>query len=264
MKFQQIRNATTKIEYAGMTFLIDPWLAEKGAMGSFRSLQVQEFAPPLPEQWDIPMPMCALPMDADSILAGVDAYILTHVHPDHIDMSPDGTCGAPLDHGTPLWVQNEGDKAVMTRSGFADVRILTEGGADVNGVCLRKIIGRHGTERPCGPSCGVILEAAGEPTVYAAGDTIWYDAVEQALTAYKPDVIIVNACAARLSAYGRLIMNADDVEKVCRACPDAAVIASHMDTVSHASLTRRSLRLILDDRGLKQVRVPADGEIYAF
>jgi len=30
MKFQQLRNATLIIEYAGKKFLIDPMLAEKG------------------------------------------------------------------------------------------------------------------------------------------------------------------------------------------------------------------------------------------
>ena len=30
LKFQQIRNATIKLDYAGTTFLIDPMLAKKG------------------------------------------------------------------------------------------------------------------------------------------------------------------------------------------------------------------------------------------
>lgn len=262
MKFQQIRNATTKIEYGGLTFLIDPWLAEKGALGSFRSLSVPDFEPPLPEQWYIPMPMCGLPMAPADILAHVDAYILTHVHPDHIDMSPDGVLGAPLDHSTPLWVQGEADRAAMVQSGFADVRVLSAEGTKTGPVKMIKIEGRHGTITPCGPSCGIVFQAEGEPTIYAAGDTIWYDGVEQALAAYKPDIIIVNACAAHLTKYGRLIMDADDVEKVCQACPDATVIASHMDTVSHASLTRQSLRLVLDAKGLQDVYIPADGETY--
>ena len=38
MKIQQIRNATLRIEYAGKTFLTDPWLMDKGAMGTFRAL----------------------------------------------------------------------------------------------------------------------------------------------------------------------------------------------------------------------------------
>ena len=41
VQMQHIRNATTKINYAGKTFLVDPLLAEKGAYpgfeGTFRS-----------------------------------------------------------------------------------------------------------------------------------------------------------------------------------------------------------------------------------
>ena len=35
VQIQQIRNATIKANYNGKIFLIDPWLAPKGAMGSF-------------------------------------------------------------------------------------------------------------------------------------------------------------------------------------------------------------------------------------
>jgi L-ascorbate metabolism protein UlaG (beta-lactamase superfamily) len=35
MKFQQLRNATLIIEYAGKKFLVDPMLAEKGAFPGF-------------------------------------------------------------------------------------------------------------------------------------------------------------------------------------------------------------------------------------
>lgn len=264
MKFQQIRNATTKLEYGGTTFLVDPWLADTGAMGSFRQINNPDFSPMLDEQLDIPMPMCGLPMAADEVLKGVDAYIVTHVHPDHIDMGPDGTCGGPLCHDTPLWVQNEGDAAVMKVSGFTDVRLLSEQGTTVQGVKLTKIAGCHGTIEPCGPSCGVVLEAEGEPTVYLVGDTVWFDAVEQALRTYRPAVIVVNACAAYLKKNGRLIMNADDIELIRRVCPDAWIIASHMDTVAHAALTRYSLRLVLEAKGLDNVYIPDDGETYVF
>lgn len=33
--YQHIRNATAKIEYAGQTFLIDPFFAKKGSMAGF-------------------------------------------------------------------------------------------------------------------------------------------------------------------------------------------------------------------------------------
>ena len=37
MKLTQIRNATNRLEYAGTTFLIDPWLAPKHTL-SFENL----------------------------------------------------------------------------------------------------------------------------------------------------------------------------------------------------------------------------------
>ena len=69
----------------------------------------------------------------------------------------------------------------------------------------------------------------------------------------------------QFKTYGRLIMDDADVESVCRAAPNATVIASHMDTVAHASLTRKTLRAALERRGLaKRVLMPDDGEVYMF
>lgn len=264
MKLQLIRNAMVKITYGGAVFLVDPWLAEKASLGTFRQMEAMGFRPVVPEQWDIPMPMCALPFPKETVLAGVDAYIVTHLHPDHVDMAMDGTVGAPLRHETPLFTQSADDGAVFTKSGFSDVRIMTESGADFRGVRLTKTPGRHGTETPCGPSCGFLLEAPGEPVLYAAGDTVWYDGVAETLRRAKPDVIVLNACAARLEGNGRLIMDDKDVLAVKAAAPQAQIVAVHMDTVAHACLTRQSLRLLLDAEGAADVRMPADGETLTF
>ena len=76
---------------------------------------------------------------------------------------------------------------------------------------------------------------------------------------------VLNACAAQLKTYGRLIMDDADVESVCRAAPNATVIASHMDTVAHASLTRKTLKAALEERGLaSRVLMPDDGETLNF
>lgn len=264
MKIQLIRNAMVKITFGGQVFLVDPWLAEKGTLGTFRMMEAMGFRPVVPEQWDIPMPMCALPFPKEDILAGVDAYIVTHLHPDHIDMAPDGTVGAPLDHAMPLFTQSAEDGAAFTKSGFTDVRVLSEEGTDFGGVRIVKTPGRHGTETPCGPSCGFLLTAPGEPVLYAAGDTVWYDGVAETLAAARPDVILVNACAARLEGNGRLIMDDKDILAVKEAAPGAQIVAVHMDTVAHACLTRQSLRLLLDAEGAADVLMPADGETLTF
>ena len=107
MEIKQIRNATIRVLYAGKTFLIDPWLLEKGQMGCFLDIPGNPFHVPDTAKEGIPMPMCALPEPAGEILKGVDYYIVTHIHPDHVDMAPDGTVGRMLDKTVPVLVQNE-------------------------------------------------------------------------------------------------------------------------------------------------------------
>ena len=104
-----------------------------------------------------------------------------------------------------------------------------------------------------------------EKKLYIAGDTIWYDAVEAVIRREAPDVIVLNASAAELVDQGRLIMDDEDIAAVCRTAPDAAVVVSHMDTVSHAEITRPEMRERLAARGLlKRVDMPDDGEMLDF
>ena len=261
MHIRQIRNATVRITYGGKTFLTDPWLMPKGAMGCFADTP---FRPCRPEQESIPMPMCALPIPVEDVLRDVDAYVITHIHPDHVDMEPDGTLGRALDKHLPVFAQSPEDAYALVRSGFTDVTVLYENSM-LGDIRLIKTPGRHGTRIPCGPSCGVIFQAAGEKTLYAAGDTIWYDGVKATLEHYSPDVIIVNACAAALAVEGRLIMDDADVAAVHKACPAAKIVVSHMDSVAHAAITRADMRLLLKKQGLETVAVmPDDGETLAF
>ena len=76
--YQQIRNATVKIKYHGLTFLVDPYLVPKGATGCF------SFSPK-PEQKKIKNPTKDLPIPINEIIKGVDAVIATYIHEDHWD-----------------------------------------------------------------------------------------------------------------------------------------------------------------------------------
>lgn len=76
---------------------------------------------------------------------------------------------------------------------------------------------------------------------------------------------MLNACAATLLHFGRLIMDDKDVAEVVKAMPKAKVIASHMDTVSHAMLTRETLKEKLTEAGIAdKVLIPEDGETLLF
>ena len=70
---------------------------------------------------------------------------------------------------------------------------------------------------------------------------------------------IQNCCEAT-TPLGRLIMNLPDIEKVCQAAPQTIVIASHLDSVNHALLTRKNIIAFANERSLSGIRVPEDGE----
>lgn len=262
MKIQQIRSATLRIEYAGRTFLVDPWLCGRGEMGAFRMNNGGFRCEP--DKMDIPMPMCDLPCPREDVVRGVDACICTHVHPDHIDFAPDGTVGRYLDTRLPVFVQNMEDARAFVCSGFEHVTVMYEDSA-LDGIRIVPVPARHGTRIPCGPASGVILHHPDEKTLYLAGDTIWYGAVDRTIRAWRPHVIVVNACAATLLDEGRLIMDDADVEQVVRAADGARVVVSHMDNVAHATLTRQEMRRRLLARNVwDRVIMPDDGEILAF
>ena len=261
MIIQQIRNATQRITYGGKTFLVDPWLAPAGETSAYTAAHARLR---LSSDGCGETPLCSLPCPVEKILAGVDACIVTHIHPTHIDMDEDGRPGGPLDRNLVVYVQNREDVRTFRRSGFVHVRMLSASS------CFRRIHvsrapARGGSIVPCGPTCGVVFEAPTEKTLYLAGDTIWYEGVAETIREYRPGVIVLSACAASLVTAGRINMDAGDVAEVCRACPDAEIVITHMDAIVQAGLTRRSLRAELKKLGLEErVRIPEDGESLIF
>ena len=263
MKIKQIRNATLKIEYAGKTFLIDPWLTGKGEFGSFAEVPGFPFKVPDPVKNQIPMPINDLPESVEKILEGVDYYLVTHIHPDHIDCNMiDGTVGAPLNKDVTVLSQDINDAAIIKKSGFKDVQII--GKTKINNITLTKTPTIHGKIKPMCDACGVIFQAESEKTLYLAGDTIWFEGVKKTLKIFNPDVVIMNTCAAELIGYGRLIMNDEDVDCVAQTVPNAKLILSHMDNVPHASITRQSMRGLMAKRGITDYFMPADGDTLKF
>ncbi len=255
MKIQQIRNATIRIECAGKHFLVDPWFQKKGT---------GMIAPsPDPEKAKIPSPTTELPFPVEQIMEGIDAIIVTHIHPNHFDPET----AVMLDKSIPVFTANEETKSQIEGFGYTSVTVLKDEGTNFDGVILIRTEAMHGEspDHAAGPVCGIILQAAGEPVLYVAGDTVYYKGVERALEQYRPDVVVLNACGAELMGLGRLIMGAEDVLKVCEAAPDAAIIASHMDAVNHATVSRTGLRDFLRKHGKDgRVSIPEDGECLEF
>ena len=243
--FQQIRNATVKLQYPGGTFMIDPWLTDAcDPIEREQAVAARRF---------IPKPVCSLPAPAEALTGDVDWFLLTHFHPDHFSADQ-----LPAD--APLVCQNEADTRELERLGFSNVNCFHDEAMRFGEITVHRV---EETAAAMGPGSGFVFECPREKTVYVAGDTVYYDGVRAVIERFQPDVIVVNACDARWK-HGRLIMNAEDVVMTCASAPDSLVIASHMEAVSHAHLSRKRLREALTGSPFAgQVRIPEDGESIA-
>ncbi|RPJ99761.1 hypothetical protein BSBH6_03773 [Bacillus subtilis] len=253
MNIQQIRNATLVVEYAGKTFLIDPMLAEKGAYPPF---------PNAPRQ-DQNNPLVELPTSVDNIIQNVDAVIVTHLHLDHWDEAAKEV----LPKDIKLFSQNEEDATEIRNAGFKNVEVLTKDTV-FEGIQLIKTKGEHGRGdiiKLAGLVCGVVFKHESEKTLYVAGDTVWYNAVQEEIDTHQPDIIVVNGGDNQFYEGGSLIMGKEDIYETHKAAPKAKIIVSHMEAVNHWGLSREELKSFIQEKGISShVLVPDDGESYSF
>jgi L-ascorbate metabolism protein UlaG (beta-lactamase superfamily) len=249
MQLQLIRNATLRISYAGRQVLTDPFLAGKHTLQSFAGIS--------------PNPLVDLPSTPQEVIAGIEMVIISHLHSDHFD--PVAQELLPKD--IPLFCQ-PGDETQLSEKGFEVVTVV-EQAVDWQGITLTRTPGRHGTaawaER-MGNVSGFILQAKDEPVVYWAGDTIWYDPVEQIIVDTQPDIIITHSSGAKFGDSDPIVMDDKQTIAVCQAAPEAIVIAIHMETLDHGTVSRVDLRALAEAEGINpaQLLIPEDGENLTF
>ncbi len=260
ISYQHIRNATAKINYSGVIFLIDPFLAKKETYPGFKGTPNSEKR----------IPLIDLPETIEEVVKNIDAVILTHTHLDHWDEA----AAEILPKDIPFFVQNAGDARIIREQGFKNVMVIGKNTPFKN-IKISKTDGQHGPDAlysvPAvaefsGEAMGFILEADGEKTFYLVGDTIWHPYVEIALARYKPDIIAMNTGYAMFNGVdGGLIMGKDDILKMYKTMPEAKIIAVHMDAVNHTMTSSDDIRKFIQENKLEdRVFVPREGEILNF
>jgi L-ascorbate metabolism protein UlaG (beta-lactamase superfamily) len=254
MRIRLLRHATVVVTLHGMRLLVDPMLSPAEGMEPVQSAASSRRIPLV----ELPVDQAAL----GHLIRKLDALLITHLHRDHFD----GRAAELLPRGLPVLCQPT-DAARLTELGFTDV-LPIEAERSWRGLRIARTGGRHGSgevgER-MGAVSGFVLEAPSEPRLYLAGDTIWCDEVEAALRRHRPDVVVVNAGAAQFLAGGPITMTAEDVIRVCRAAPQARVIAVHLEALNHCLLTRAALAAALAEAGLLgQAQIPDDGDVVPF
>jgi len=189
--------------------------------------------------------------------------IVTHLHVDHFDE----VAKEVLPKTIKMFVQNEEDAKEIKSAGFTNLEVLQEDTV-FEGIQLMKTAGQHGRGEileMTGQVCGVIFHHPSEKKLYVAGDTVWYDGVQEVLEKNQPDIIIVNGGDNQFLQGGSLIMGKDDIYEVYRAAPNAKIVVSHMEAINHWTLSREELRSFLNEKEIiDHVLVPEDGEQFKF
>ncbi|MFD1244257.1 MBL fold metallo-hydrolase [Paralysiella testudinis] len=259
VKYEHIRNATAKIHYGATTFLVDPYLADKGAYPGFEGTVNSEQRNPL----------INMGKPIGEVIQGIDAVIVTHTHPDHWDEAAQKA----LPKNIPIFAQNAGDAAIIRSQGFKDVRVLGKR-TEFKGVWLSKTGGQHGTDQMysipalaelAGDAMGVVLENPQEKTLYIVGDTVWNEQVDYALNRYKPQIVVMNTGDAKLTGFKEgIIMGLNDVATMSKAAPAADIITVHMDAVNHTTVSTKQMRDFVKQQKLKRVFVPHTAQVLTF
>ncbi|TWB19285.1 L-ascorbate metabolism protein UlaG (beta-lactamase superfamily) [Rhizobium sp. ERR 1071] len=244
MQLELIRNATLKISYGGHVLLIDPYFAPRHSLPSFTGRS--------------PNPMTELPRSIDDILQGVELVIVSHLHTDHFDAVAKERVPKTL----PILCQ-PGDEGRIRDAGFTNVIPLAQS-VTWQGLTITPRQGSHGVGpvvEKMGPVIGFTLEADGEPTVYWAGDTVLYPPVAETIREFSPDIIVTHSCGARWDG-DLIVMDDKQTLEVSRLAPQATIVATHMEALDHATVTRQDLRQTAEAAGLdpSHLLIPADGE----
>lgn len=245
MKLQLLRNATLKLDYAGSTVLIDPFFAPKHSRPSFTGRS--------------PNPMTELPVSTDDILEGVELVLVSHLHADHFDPVAQELVPKYL----PLICQ-PGDEEKIRSFGFTDVTPLTDDLTWKNIRLIRRD-GNHGTGAVLelmGNVIGFTIEAENEPSIYWAGDTILYPPVRETIETTQPDIIVTHSCGAKWDGV-LIVMDAEQTTEVCRIAPqNTKIIATHMEALDHATVTRNDLKAYAQAQNIdsRKLLIPFDGE----
>lgn len=113
-----------------------------------------------------------------------------------------------------------------------------------------------------GPVMGFSIEVEGEPRLYWTGDTVLYPPVEETIRSTDPDIIVIHPSGARWEG-SSIAMDAEQAATLCKTLPRPIVVATHLEALDHATVTRDHLRQFTLSQGIAAERllIPRDGEL---
>ena len=282
-EIQLLRNATMRIKYNGKMILTDPLLAPKNSYFGY-----------LPEnQNKLVSPTSDLPISAEDAIKNIDAILVSHTHipdsgkldfaySDHFDQKAIEI----IDKNTSLFIQPFDSKGLKA-SGFNNLTTIDKT-FSWEGISFERFEVLH-TSVPVlkpivGDVSGYVLRADNQPTILWTGDTVLTEEVKNKITSVNPDIIIIHPAKAQkpltneekeqFKAMGMpvekdvknltLLIGAEEAIEIAKLAPKAKIVAVHMESTDHSTVTRKDLKEKIKEAGVTNIIVPDNGETLKF
>jgi L-ascorbate metabolism protein UlaG (beta-lactamase superfamily) len=227
---------------------VDPMLSNKGALDPVQNAANTNR-----------IPLVDLPFDASELqklLQQADAILVTHTHRDHWDIAAQQL----IDKDKLIICQPE-DEATVKSQGFNNVHPI-ESSWEWNAIHITRTSGQHGAGeigKKMGTVSGYILEYNKE-RLYIAGDTIWCNDVETAITTHHPTHIVINGGGAQFLQGDPITMTTADMVKLAQFI-NVPVSVVHLESVNHCYQRRADFREAISNNNLThRINIPNDGE----
>ena len=250
ISMQFVRHATLIVIADNKKILVDPMLGDIGTESPY----------PLTSN-RVRNPLLALDIDKKSIVEGVDAVILTHVHPDHFDAAAQ----AMLPKNLLIFCQPE-DSEFLQAKGFRNIHTI-EHSAEYGKITISRFYGNHGKgalRGPMGRTSSYNI-SAGNNSLFITGDSLFDELLKKALFESKAKNIIAFAGAASFIIGDPITLNADDLIAISQFQPGARIYAVHMNAINHCGLTKEILRSFVAEKNISSgIMVPNEGDIISF
>lgn len=246
LRLHHLRNATARLDIGPHRLVLDPMLAEPGALPGFRLVGGARRRNPL-----VP-----LPPGAATLLDEATGVLITHEHPDHLDRAGRAWI---RDRALPVWASRI-DVPNLRRRGL-DARPIEDGVLDVAVEVVPTRHGRGWLGWLMGPVSGLYLAPRDGPSLLITSDAVLTEALLAAVARLRPDVIVAPAGSANMGVGGDILFSVEELCTLARQAP-GVVVFNHLEALDHCPTRRDELRDRLAEEGLlERARIPEDGEV---
>ena len=282
-EIQLLRNATMRIKYNGKTILTDPLLAPKNSYYGYLKENKNRLVSPTSE----------LPVSAEEAIKDVNAVLVSHTHipengkldfaySDHFDEK----AVEVLSKDIPLLVQPFDTKGLKAL-GFKNITSV-EDKINWEGISIERFGVKHididSLLPVVGEVSGYVLKAEDNSTIFWTGDTVLTEDLKKRIKEVNPDIIIIHPAKAQVplssedkKMFGSmgmpiednidkytLLLGAEEAIEIAKLAPKAKVIAVHMESTDHSTVTRTDLKEKIKKSGVTNIIIPENGEVLKF